>query len=360
MNPIKKIITACFLMLCIYSHAQEVPPLTINVATAGTLSSVVPYSKKYQTRNLILTGNINGTDIRYLREMIGYDQNGNRTEGILSILDMSGVNIVAGNVYFVTKPNSIVQGMFAGFKELTSLTLPNSVTTIENAAFTGCSGLKILNIGSNVTFIGNDAFSGCSRLTSLMLPNKLKSIGSGAFWGCSGLTSLIIPDSTSLIGDFAFYNCEELTTITFPNSLKVIGDQSFKGCQKITEIFCKASIPPKVPSGAFSVNSTCKLYIPKGTYNDYWLAICWGDFKNIIEQVTTSISNIESNKINAYSENGSLIVKGGKLGDIINIYNISGLLLHKIKITDDIVRVNVAPQSFYIVKTGNKTFKIAL
>ncbi len=79
-----------------------------------------------------------------------------------------------------------------------------------------------------------------------------------------------------------------------------------------------------------------------------------------MDKVTTSISDIEPNKTNVYTDNGSIIVKGGKLGDIINIYNVSGSLLHKIKITDDIVRVNVAPQSLYIVKTGDRSFKIAL
>ena len=61
-----------------------------------------------------------------------------------------------------------------------------------------------------------------------------------------------------------------------------------------------------------------------------------------------------------YTENGSIIVESGKLGDTVYIYSVSGSLLHKIKITDDIVRINVAPQSLYIVKTGDKSFKIAL
>jgi len=61
-----------------------------------------------------------------------------------------------------------------------------------------------------------------------------------------------------------------------------------------------------------------------------------------------------------YTENGSIIVKGGKLGDTICIYNVSGSLLHKIKITDNIVRISVAPQSLYIVKAGDRSFKIAM
>ena len=79
-----------------------------------------------------------------------------------------------------------------------------------------------------------------------------------------------------------------------------------------------------------------------------------------MDKVTTSISDIEPNKTNVYTDNGSIIVKGGKLGDSVDIYSLSGSLLHKIKITDDIVRISVAPQSLYIVKAGDKSFKIAL
>lgn len=61
-----------------------------------------------------------------------------------------------------------------------------------------------------------------------------------------------------------------------------------------------------------------------------------------------------------YTENGSIIVKGGKLGDTVDIYSVSGMLLHKIKITDGLVRISVAPQRIYFVKMGNKTFKIAM
>jgi len=61
-----------------------------------------------------------------------------------------------------------------------------------------------------------------------------------------------------------------------------------------------------------------------------------------------------------YTENGSIIVKGGKLGEAVDVYSVSGSLLHKIKITDDIVRINVAPQSLYIVKAGDRSFKIAM
>ena len=65
-------------------------------------------------------------------------------------------------------------------------------------------------------------------------------------------------------------------------------------------------------------------------------------------------------KTNVYTENGSIIVKGGKLGDTVEIYSVSGSLLHKKIITDDLVRINVALQRLYIVKAGDRSFKIAM
>ena len=100
--------------------------------------------------------------------------------------------------------------------------------------------------------------------------------------------------------------------------------------------------------------------MPIGSYSVYQADPHWGKFTNIIEQVTTAIIDIEASKTNVYTENGAIIVKGGKLGDTVDIYSVSGSLLHKIKITNEIVRISVAPQSLYIVKTGDRSFKIAM
>ena len=87
-----------------------------------------------------------------------------------------------GNTYSVT---SIGNKAFR-YSGLTSVTIPNSVTSIGSYAFDGCSGLTSVTIGNSVTSIGNSAFSGCSGLTSITIPNSVKSIGSSAFSGCSG------------------------------------------------------------------------------------------------------------------------------------------------------------------------------
>ena len=93
---------------------------------------------------------------------------------------------------------------FYNFSSLTSVTIPDSVTSIGSGAFGGCSGLTSITIPNSVTSIGDSAFYGCSGLTSVTIGNGVTSIGGGAFSSCSGLTSVTIPNSVTSIGGGAF------------------------------------------------------------------------------------------------------------------------------------------------------------
>ncbi len=131
---------------------------------------------------------------------------------------------------FVQIPDYLFYG--AGFTG--TLMIPNSVTSIGNAAFSGCSGFTgNLIIPNSVTTIGGSAFSGCSGFTgSLVIPNSVTTIGGSAFSGCSGFTgSLVIPNSVTTIGDYAFSNCSEFTgDLVIPNSVTTIGYGTFQNC----------------------------------------------------------------------------------------------------------------------------------
>ena len=172
---------------------------------------------------------------------------------------------------------------------VTTVTIPDSVTSITDYAFYRCSSLTNITIPDSVTSIGNDAFSGCSSLTSVTIPDSVTSIGNDAFSGCSSLTSVTIPDSVTSIGYHAFYGCWKLTfdvsennknystdgkilynkdktiliastsitgeiTITIPNSVTSIDDGAFYGCSSLESVI----IPDSVTSIGRSAFDYCR------------------------------------------------------------------------------------------------------
>ncbi len=152
-------------------------------------------------------------------------------------------------------PNSVttIGNAFAGCSGLTSVTIPNSVTSIGGGAFSNCSGLTSVTIPNSVTSIGNRAFNGCSGLTSITIPNSVTSIGDEAFSGCKGLTSFTIPNTVTSIGESTFKSCSGLTSITIPNSVTSIGNSAFSSCSGLSSV----TIPNSVTSIGNSAFSSC-------------------------------------------------------------------------------------------------------
>ncbi len=119
---------------------------------------------------------------------------------------------------------------FKGCNRLTTIKVPNSVTTIGYAAFEDCDGLTSINIPESVTTIENYVFFGCNGLSTINIPNAVTTIGKWAFSGCTGLTTINIPNSVTTIGEYAFFNCWGMTEIHIPSSVTTIGNQAFAWC----------------------------------------------------------------------------------------------------------------------------------
>ena len=285
--------------------------VTIKLEKAGTLPNKIGSTKKFQITNLKIIGEINGMDLRMIREMAGKDARNNDTDGMLSVLDLSDAKIVEGGDYdgYYSSNDKIGDYAFFGCSGLTSLTLPSGVTEIGSFAFYGCSGLTSLTLPSGVTEIGDYAFNGCSGLTSLTLPSGVTEIGEGVFFGCSGLTSLTLPTGVTKIGYSAFSGCSGLTSLTLPSGVTEIGYSAFSGCSGLTSIYVYAEKMPKLGTDMFNGCDAkkCTVYVPKGTYDDYWLSE-FGYFENIVEFDPTGINNVitsnDAKELSRYSLNG--------------------------------------------------------
>ena len=190
----------------------------------------------------------------FIVDGIKYEVNNYGTELIVLSNNYSGDIVIPATASYngACLPVRII-GSYA-FKDctgLTSVTIPNSVTSIGLDAFRNCTGLTSVEIPNSVTSIGFNAFYKCTGLTSVTISNSLTSIESLTFGGCSGLTSVTLPNSLIKIGNYAFHECTGLTSVTIPNSVKTIGGASFWGCTSLTSLNIGDSVT-FIGNGAFN------------------------------------------------------------------------------------------------------------
>ena len=134
-------------------------------------------------------------------------------------------------------PEGIIEiGQFAfrGCTTLTSITLPNSITTIGAEAFAR-SGLTSINWPARATTIQSNIFNGCTNLETVLIAEGIINIRDGVFKGCTALTNINLPSTISNIGQEAFHGCSSLTTIIIPDSVQKItfGSNVFQGCRSL-------------------------------------------------------------------------------------------------------------------------------
>ena len=125
---------------------------------------------------------------------------------------------------------------FASCSTLTSVIIPDSVTSIGNNTFYNCNALTSVTIGNGVTTLGYYAFESCSALTTVTIGRNLTTIGPYAFYHCTSLTTMTIPDSITDIGNNAFDSCSALTSVTIGNGVTTIWDETFIFCKSLTTI----------------------------------------------------------------------------------------------------------------------------
>ena len=180
-------------------------------------------------------------------------------------------------------------GAFKGHLNVTHVSIPDTVTLIEDYAFYACNDLVSVDLSANVREIGNYAFSDCNYLISINLPYALRTLGDYAFtntaltkvvirptlteWGttpffCSGLQSVEISDGVTAIPAGAFCNTGKLQEITLPSSVTEIGELAFAECTSLSKITLNDGLLA-IGSNAFDSTAISEIVIPATVTNMY-------------------------------------------------------------------------------------------
>lgn len=281
----------------VWSNFNNITDITVVVADdAGSLQYVIEKNDKNYKNNITrlkVIGPIDIYDIQCIREMAGcwLEENGKKTDGNLQYLDLQEAKLVGNdisiNVYTkgsnqgetntvectakiesdgndfsnlfrkVSKLNTVIMpeyltttgsGTFMD-SPLSSITLPQNLTSIDDNAFNGCSGLRDISIPSGVTSIGKGAFKGCG-LKEFTLPKQVNEITDEMFFNCS-LQHIYLHDGLKSIGNYAFA-ISALKEITIPNSVAYIGDNCFQGCGGLEKAVISSDYIAEIPNEAFA------------------------------------------------------------------------------------------------------------
>ncbi len=158
------------------------------------------------------------------------------------------------NITSVKLPDSITtigSYAFAFCKNLKSINIPNAVTKLETSAFTNCDKLEKVTLGSGLITIGMNVFNYCYSLEEITFPNSLQRIEYGAFAYCKGLKNITIHENITHIGGMAFYDCKGLTNVIIPQTVITMETDVFEGCSNL-KIYCEADSRPDGWSGSWN------------------------------------------------------------------------------------------------------------
>lgn len=267
---------------------------TVSVTEAGTLSTLIPASEKNAITSLTVSGTLNGTDIRFIREMAGLDIEGETTDGKLTELNITGIELTdGGDAYYedawskyytatsydVSEDNDLYyctdlsyaftgtnltkvvwpatmwevgENALAYCSDLKEFVLGSETNEIKPHAFSRCSGLEKITLTPKIIYIDEFAFSDCSSLKSIALPAGLEMLDKSCFLGCSSLASVTFGNVTE-IREKVFYGCKALTNVVLPATLTKLDKAAFDGCSSLTEI----TLPKKLKTLGEAVFEGC-------------------------------------------------------------------------------------------------------
>lgn len=298
---------------------------TVNVPTAGTLTTALTEYQKSTVTDLTITGYLDARDFTILRDNMP----------LLTSLDISAVTINAFTGLGGTAPHGQSNSNVYYANEIPTCAFHNTVTAATKFTF-----------------------------SSVLLPISITSIGSNAFYQ-TGLISVIIPNNVVVIYGSAFNSCSNLSSVVLSSSLELIESGVFNYCRDLKTIYCLNTTPPTLiasPGYYFPNVNPTNIYVPTSALSTY-LASPWNlyEFSNKISaNPSTQMPNTKNSKVIISSNQSSIIVDGVSTGEEVSLFSANGLILKSIKSNGQRIIIPAKNNSIYILKTEKKTFKVAL
>jgi hypothetical protein len=248
-------------------------------STTGLLDEI-------ETAKVISSPGVSGDLIILSRFMVD-----NMTYVVTEISDNSFRNCNITSIVIPDGVTSIGHYAFSSCIKLKFITIPDSVDSIGSSVFYYCSYLETITINGSITSIGANTYTGCSNLRNITLPDSVTSIGKNAFAYCSNLSSITIPHNVTSIGDSAFGFCMRLLSVTIPENVTYIGTNAFNSCVRLASVRFKSN-QITINERAFDeIASPATAYITPGAQ----IANISQYFTNVTLMYTPIISSINPN-----------------------------------------------------------------
>ena len=279
------------MILGVKGERRELHDKDVELTQAGTLSTQFEDGELGYVGALKVTGAINSSDLLYLRKLAGVDENGEKTDGFLNTLDLSGATIVeGGNPYLID-----------GSRRLTT-----TANELPERAFYGCKQLSTLKLPAGLTHIGDGAWAVTPKLSTLEIGTPAANADftideQGLVWNAADQTDLItvlpsvsgeltLPKGTVSLHDYALAGRTSLSSVVLPSSVTTIGREAFRSASALTELRVGAKeVPTLTGADVFTGVSTtsCKLSVPSGMKTKYAQKAQWKEFVNVSEYGST-------------------------------------------------------------------------